>query len=370
MTKKKLWIIGVMVLAFIGVLLIGLSVGRNPMSDEASAYWQEQYDLGVRYLSEGNYEEAIIAFAAAIEIDPKQVDSYIKCADAYIGLEDYEKALHILENGYDETQSTELLIKIEDIEGILNESEKVYLPNLNDDDLSVIKTLYQFMEAEDYFSIRQMVVCLENGTLNLDTFFSEKISGLYLFDGESFQSELDGYGLVVTEGGLVFGTFQKGMPNGKCTVLDRFSNTQTGYTRVSGNFANGKLNGYGEVCTIYHDDAINDYNAQWYVCDNWIDDVAVGEVELHLYTFNRVADIYRFSTNSDGTYNFQDERFVQEKEDLYYLYVEREDGSSSGYQIWVGEGYQNGVYNTYTDCLDKLKNNGYPAWKDPEGNWK
>ena len=33
--------------------------------------WQTQYDLGVRYLSEGNYEEAILAFEAAIEIDPR-----------------------------------------------------------------------------------------------------------------------------------------------------------------------------------------------------------------------------------------------------------------------------------------------------------
>ena len=31
--------------------------------------WQEQYDLGMRYLNDGNYEEAIIAFTAAIEID-------------------------------------------------------------------------------------------------------------------------------------------------------------------------------------------------------------------------------------------------------------------------------------------------------------
>lgn len=28
--------------------------------------WQEQYDLGVRYLGEGSYEEAIIAFTATI----------------------------------------------------------------------------------------------------------------------------------------------------------------------------------------------------------------------------------------------------------------------------------------------------------------
>lgn len=38
--------------------------------------WQEQYDLGVRYLSDGNYEEAIIAFTAAIEIDSKRPEAY------------------------------------------------------------------------------------------------------------------------------------------------------------------------------------------------------------------------------------------------------------------------------------------------------
>ena len=40
--------------------------------DMDSSGWQEQYDLGVRYLSDGNYEDAIIAFTAAIEIDPKK----------------------------------------------------------------------------------------------------------------------------------------------------------------------------------------------------------------------------------------------------------------------------------------------------------
>ena len=34
----------------------------------AASTWQEKYDLGVRYLSEGNYEEAIFAFQAAITV--------------------------------------------------------------------------------------------------------------------------------------------------------------------------------------------------------------------------------------------------------------------------------------------------------------
>ena len=29
--------------------------------------WQEQYDLGMRYLNDGSYQEAVIAFEAAIE---------------------------------------------------------------------------------------------------------------------------------------------------------------------------------------------------------------------------------------------------------------------------------------------------------------
>lgn len=73
--------------------------------------WQEQYDLGVRYLSEGNYAKAIIAFTAAIEIDPKLTDAYIGRGNAYVGsgetdenlaaaLADYEMAI-----GLDETNA-------------------------------------------------------------------------------------------------------------------------------------------------------------------------------------------------------------------------------------------------------------------------
>lgn len=46
--------------------------------------WEEQYDLGVRYLSNGNYEEAIIAFTTAIEIDPKRPEAFLGRGDAYV----------------------------------------------------------------------------------------------------------------------------------------------------------------------------------------------------------------------------------------------------------------------------------------------
>lgn len=69
------------------LLLSACAVGQQGSTAEEPSQaptWQEQYDLGVRYLSEGNYQEAILAFTAAIEIDPKQAPAYVGRGDAYV----------------------------------------------------------------------------------------------------------------------------------------------------------------------------------------------------------------------------------------------------------------------------------------------
>ena len=58
-----------------------------------SERWQEQYDLGLRYLEEGNYSEAVIAFSAAIEIDPNQAAAYAGRGDANMGCANFEAAI-------------------------------------------------------------------------------------------------------------------------------------------------------------------------------------------------------------------------------------------------------------------------------------
>lgn len=49
-----------------------------------AANWIEQYDLGMRYLSEENYQEAILAFTEAIGVDPNRAELYIRRAGAYV----------------------------------------------------------------------------------------------------------------------------------------------------------------------------------------------------------------------------------------------------------------------------------------------
>ena len=52
---------------------------------QAGDKWQEQYDLGVRYLQEGKYDDAVLAFTAAIEIDPKRAPAFVGRGDALVG---------------------------------------------------------------------------------------------------------------------------------------------------------------------------------------------------------------------------------------------------------------------------------------------
>lgn len=95
---------------------LALTLGLCACAAKAGPTWQEQLDLGVRYLSEGNYEEAILAFAAAIEIDPKQAETYERLAEAYLGLGDTEAALKALRDGYEATGNNGLLDQIEELE--------------------------------------------------------------------------------------------------------------------------------------------------------------------------------------------------------------------------------------------------------------
>ena len=86
--------------------------------------WQEQYDSGMRCLSEGNYEQAIVAFTAAIEIDPKRVEAYKAAAECYIAVEDSESAITILLKGIDITGAQELIPLLEE----LSSSQSQILP--------------------------------------------------------------------------------------------------------------------------------------------------------------------------------------------------------------------------------------------------
>ena len=92
--NKKL-LIGMAV--FIAVALVAILVIFAPKAADAKKI-QEQLSLGEKYLSELEYEQAIAAYLAVIEIDPKNVDAYLGLADVYVAQGEYDKAISVLED--------------------------------------------------------------------------------------------------------------------------------------------------------------------------------------------------------------------------------------------------------------------------------
>lgn len=167
--------------------------------------WQEQYGLGVRYLSEGNYEEAVLAFTAAIEIDPKRAPAYVgrgdayvlsgeteenltaakadyetaieldeTSAEAYLGLADvyirqgdYEKALEILRQGYEATPDARFSSKQDEImPHLTNEygsieftARDTFIPaeNLSAEQINIINTLIEALTQNNCSAFENIV---------------------------------------------------------------------------------------------------------------------------------------------------------------------------------------------------------------------
>ena len=98
------------------VMLVSVcACGHSPSAQEETPTWQEQYDLGLRWLTDGNCAEAVIAFTTAIEIDPKRPEAYLSLACAYIGQNDFENAEKILGEGVEATGDDSLRQKLDEL---------------------------------------------------------------------------------------------------------------------------------------------------------------------------------------------------------------------------------------------------------------
>ena len=134
---KRRKITEVYIFAFLLPVLAGIILLRV---DSKELKWQEQYDLGVRYLSEGNYQEAIVALKAAIEIEPKQADAFIALANAYLAAGDIDAAIKVLE---------EALARVTDIEAIEEKLREIQENQDTHGDQAVEENVAQMEEAVD-----------------------------------------------------------------------------------------------------------------------------------------------------------------------------------------------------------------------------
>jgi len=102
--KKKS--VKISVLLIILLVVLGI-VGINVQSAQKSKEYEAHIAAAEKYLSELDYEQAIVEYTMAFEIDPKEevVDAleqaYLAYAQTYIDVGEYEIAASILEEGYE-----------------------------------------------------------------------------------------------------------------------------------------------------------------------------------------------------------------------------------------------------------------------------
>ena len=111
-SKKKIGIFALCICLCLALCLgVCLLIGKN-----AGNTWQEQYDLGIRYIESGDYAQAVLAFTAAIEIDPSRPEAYLQISDALLAQDDIAGALEYARLGAERTGNEELKQKAEELE--------------------------------------------------------------------------------------------------------------------------------------------------------------------------------------------------------------------------------------------------------------
>lgn len=322
--------------------------------------WQEQYDLGVRYLSEGNYEEAIIAFTAAIEIDPKRAEAYLGRGDAYISsgetgenlaaaLVDYEAVVAL-----DKTNASawlglaDVYIRQGDYDKAMEILREALEKTGND---STIAGKLAEMESGSFTDssgkIRRMNWYGEGGTLTSFYTFAYDSQGRELsltsYDGEGNQLEhienvydqdgnlLAGNGLMSSAGLMQFGEYEYDA-NGNQIQATYHANASSD-SPVERQYRYAYDDDRNKIRQEYYDSTgiMQSYETYEYVngqitrADSYYSDGTLSGYDFYEYTDDGQL-LKRSDYNADGELIY------------YYVYAYDENGNNIGYTSYQADG--------------------------------
>ncbi len=282
MEKKKLLIVIISAILLIAICAtIGISGVLSP--------YERQIRLGYKLLEQGNYEEAILAFDKAIEIDVKRDKAYIGKADVYVArcdgntLEDIKVVLEIAYNYHynDEAivdgilhlagklidkEKMDWAIELLDYGYELTQSEKIkkYVFDMTEKLTSgLLQELYELYLNNDYEGVYKKIVSSECKYLedlitdenyityvpkNSDSYSVGIYRCTYDKENEVFQDEPRRFGGKL---GVYFGTMDDGIRVGNGKWITGISSDISLYTCFEGIWENDVPNGKGKV--TYYD---------------------------------------------------------------------------------------------------------------------
>lgn len=143
MDKKKVIVIGV---AIIAVILIAAGAIAAILHNSTDLYTQ-RIEAGYRYLESGDYEQAIVMFNQAIEMDNSREDAHLGLYSTYVKMGDNEMAKRVIRAAVgvsDSDRIQKLLEQIEEMESG-NGSSKIESGLLDDENVEVVDKGYNLV---------------------------------------------------------------------------------------------------------------------------------------------------------------------------------------------------------------------------------
>lgn len=112
--KAKLKIIIPIAIAVVMIISAVLLISFGSVGSEAP---MSAFETAQQYLLEHNYEQAIIEFEKALELDPMNVEARLGLAQAYQSIGDAAKAAEVLQSGYELTGDERLNDMLKELTG-------------------------------------------------------------------------------------------------------------------------------------------------------------------------------------------------------------------------------------------------------------
>lgn len=278
--KKTLIIVVIAIIAVIGIGATAFSISKGVFDP-----YEQQIKLGYKFLAEGQYEEAILAFDKAITIEAKRDKAYIGKADTYLAIsgedmvtmineslktgyalthserivdtyiniaeellvkENYDLALNLLQKGYEVTGNGKLKDKIAEI---IDKTSLAFMKKLfelcesgNIDEVKNIMQIDEFKQKAAYATEFDPVFYSPTSSSKAK---SGKGIGIYKnVKGEHFVNK--------AEYSVYYGDYADNMRVGYGMWLQITDNYEYFF---KGQWANDKPNGKGKV--IYNSDSYN-----------------------------------------------------------------------------------------------------------------
>ena len=123
--KKKKWLVPVIIAGVVALIAIAVITAIVILTVAApKRALKNQLDAGQKYLTELDYEKAILAYEEALRIDPKNTEAYLGLAEAFVGTGDYDAALKVLDKGFEQTNSEAIQDKRVEVEQIIQETKE------------------------------------------------------------------------------------------------------------------------------------------------------------------------------------------------------------------------------------------------------